>query len=111
MEVAGDQLGLEAVKPAEIVDGALEGAARLERVQVADVLADDDLTAARDGDGVLEMAAHGEHGGQFPAHADRQRRVAARPPHDALAAARDAHDGVVGRTRDRAVVSEKDVGQ
>ena len=58
MQVAGHQLGLEAVKAAEVVDGVLERAPRLGRVQIADVLAEEHLAAHGDRDRVLQVPAH-----------------------------------------------------
>ena len=110
MQVAGDHLRLEAVEAAEVVDGALERLARLGRIEVADVLAHEDLPADGDGHRVLQVSAHGQHGRQVarrraPAAAHSLARGAERS-----APARHAHHRVVAGPRDRAVVHQEDVG-
>ena len=61
MQIADDRLGLETVEAAKVVDGAFEGVTRLERFQVADMLAEENILPDADGDRVLQMAAHCEH--------------------------------------------------
>ena len=58
----GDRRGL--VEAQEVGDDPLEGGQGLGRLQVADVLADEDLTPDAEGDGVLQMRAHGQNGRQ-----------------------------------------------
>src|SRR5208283_1608465 len=110
MEIAGNGLGLETVEAAEIGNGALEGAASLERIEVADVLAEKNVLADGNGDGVLQMAADGEHGRQAVAHANAERGVATGAAENSGASAGKTNDGIVAGAHDRPVVHQKTVG-
>jgi hypothetical protein len=72
------------VQPQEIGGDALERALRLvQRVEVADVLADEDLAATRQCRCVFFMCGPRQDRRQRLGHADGQRRVAARPTQQA----------------------------
>ena len=60
MRVGGNEGGAGFVEALEVGDDAAEGFERLVGFQVADVLADEDLGADGEGDGVLQMGADGE---------------------------------------------------
>ncbi len=80
------------------------------RVQVADVLAEEDLPADGDGHAVLEMTADRQHRRQVRADQHGQRGVASGPAQHALAAARQPHHRIVAGPGDGAVVHQEDVG-
>ena len=61
--VGGDEGGAGFVETLEVGDDAAEGVEGLVGFQVADVLADEDLGAHGEGDGVLQVGADGEDGG------------------------------------------------
>ena len=58
--VGGDDGGAGFVEGLEVGDDAAEGFVGLVGFQVADVLADEDLGADGEGDGVLQVGADGE---------------------------------------------------
>ena len=60
--VGGDDGGAGFVEGLEVGDDAAEGIEGLVGFQVADVLADEDLGAYGEGDGVLQVGADGEDG-------------------------------------------------
>ena len=78
MQVGG-QAHWPAADFAELAHRPLEGAQRLPGGHVADVAGQVGPVAVGEAEGVLQLPAHGQHGGSFEAQVDRQRRVAARP--------------------------------
>jgi hypothetical protein len=110
VQIVGDGDRLRLIQAEEIHDHALEGPEGLHRVQVSDVGAQEDLAADAEGDGVLEVPAHGQQGGQRPAQEDGQRREAASPTEDAGLPPHPDHHAVVGVAGDGAVVDQKSVG-
>jgi hypothetical protein len=109
MQIAGNELGLEPVQPAQVVDGVLECAARFDGIEVSDVLAKVDVAAGRYRHRVLHVGPHREHARQRSRDTNRQRRIAARPAQHHLAAARDAHDRIVAGSRDGTRVRDEHV--
>jgi hypothetical protein len=57
MEIVGDEIDANIEKPHEVGDGLVEVLEGTRVAEVAEVLADDDVALAQDGDGVLEFAA------------------------------------------------------
>ena len=61
VQIAGDDFRLETVEAAQIFNRFLEGFSSFESLEIADVLAEEDILAHCDGHRVLEMAADREH--------------------------------------------------
>ena len=63
MRIVGHQqlVGVHLVHRAQVADGFAEGAQRFEMLQVADVLADDDLAFHHQRHGILQIGAHGQN--------------------------------------------------
>ena len=105
----GDRLGLPEAE--EVGDDALERGERLGRLEVADVLREDDLAPEAEADDVLQVRADGEDGGSFAATGTgsgakpraRRRSWSSSPVEPA--------DAVVGVPLDGAVVDEEEVGE
>src|SRR5579871_988915 len=110
MEIAGDRLRLEAIESAEIGDGALERSARLERIEIADMLAEEDVLADGDRHCVLQMPADREYRGQIAGYANPQRGVSASPAEHTRTSARKAYDRIVAGANDGAVVHQEVIG-
>src|SRR5579872_7134567 len=110
MKIAGDDLGLETVEAAEIVDRFLEGTSGLYGFEVADVLAEKDVLADADRDCVFEMATDREHRREFARHPNSKRCVSTGTAENSGAASREAHDGIVTGAHDGAIVHQKMVG-
>ena len=116
--VGGDEGGAGFVEGLEVGNDAAEGVEGLVGFQVADVLADEDLGAHGEGDGVLQVGADGEDrmaNGRWPmadgrGELDWQRGVAAGAAQDQFAAHHHARDGVVHVPDDGAVVDEEQIG-
>ena len=109
MEVVGDDLGHDPVQPGKVVDRLEERPVRRQVLEVADVMAGDDVAALGDGDGALQLRTDGEHGGRRGVEGQRQRlrRVAARPTQQLDPAAGGTGDRVVAADVDRAVVGQQ----
>ncbi len=105
----GDRLGLPEAE--EVGDDALEGGERLGRLEVADVLREDDLAAEAEADDVLEVRADGEDRREPRGDRDGQRREAARAAQELELLAVQPGDAVVGVPLDGAVVDEEEVGE
>jgi hypothetical protein len=60
VRIGGDDGGARLVEGLEVGDGAAEGFEGLVRFQVADVLAEEDLLAYAEGNGVLQVRADGQ---------------------------------------------------
>ena len=112
MEVVRDEDGPRLVEPQEVRDDAPEGVHRLGRLEVADVLREEDLAAdARAPPRVFRCAPTARMTGSILGHDHGQRGIAPGAPQDAGRAGRNAHDAVVDVPLDRPVVHEEDVGQ
>ncbi len=61
MQVANNGLGLEAVEAAQIINCAFERQTSFERFEIANMLADKNVIAHTDRDGVLEMTSYGQN--------------------------------------------------
>ena len=61
MQIGGDDLRHGPVKFFEIGNNAAEGGMGLLRFQIADVLADENLVADREGNGILQMRANSQN--------------------------------------------------
>ena len=110
MEVVRDGDGRRVVEPLEVRDDAREGLERLGRLEVADVLGDEDLAPDRERDGGLHVRADAENHGEIRAHVHGQGRPAARAAQEARRPRHEARDAVVDVARDRPVVHEEEVG-
>ena len=62
MQIGHDDCGLGVVKPREVGGDATEGVVRRLGCQIADVLADENLSVHRKGNGVLEVRADSQDG-------------------------------------------------
>ena len=91
-------------------DRLVSEADRLPVVEVADVLGEEGLAAAGDGDRVLEIGAGRDHARAVLAEIDRVGNEAARAPEIGRRADDDAHDRIVGPDHDRAPVRDDEVG-
>jgi hypothetical protein len=61
MEVVGDDVRGDSGEPAEVVHGLQEGTVGGQMLQIADVVAGDDVRAFGHGHGVLELGPDGQH--------------------------------------------------
>ena len=102
--------GLVLVDALQVADHLVECFERLRCLEIADVLAHEDVAADRNGDCVLEMGAHREHRRGFVLHPHRERSVAARPPDNGLPSQDHARHGVVHMPGDRPIVHQEQVG-
>ena len=109
MKVADNQLRLESVKLAEIVDRPLERVARLRRIEIADVLTQPDLAAESYGHRTLQMATDRQHRLQVVGHSYRKWRIASGAAHD-VRTIRHTNDRIVARASDGPVVQNEDIG-
>ena len=110
MQVVSDENGRSVVEPREVGDHARERVHRLRRLEVADVLGEEDLAADAERDGGLHVRAHREDDGKLLGHADGQRREAAGAAQDPRRSRDDPRHAVVHVPLDRPVVNEKEVG-
>ena len=119
MHVAGQDLGSKAEKPLVLAERAAPGVERVGVFQIAQVLADEGLLAAREAEGGLLLGAAGKHAGQARAARVDAGRVgelhgrggdAAGAAHDLRAATLHAHDRVIVASQDGAVVAQPGVG-
>src|SRR5579871_11065 len=110
MQIADHGFGFETVEAAEVVNRALESTASFERVEIADVLAEENILSDGDGDRVFQMTADGEYWRQTPVHANAERGITACTPQNSRPTARETHDGVIARADDGAVVHQKMIG-
>ncbi len=108
--VAHHRLWLQIVQPEEVVDDAAKGLEGLGGLQVADVLADEDLGVGRDGYRVLEMRAHRQQGREGAPDLDRKGGVAARASQDQFASQEHPGDRVVHVPSNGPVVDQEEVG-
>jgi hypothetical protein len=109
MQVARDRFGFEAIQAAQIADSAFERLAGFDGIQVADVLAEEDLRSYGYGDCILQVCADRQNRPKNAVYPHRQRSVAARPPQHHLVPARDAHDRIVAGALDGTVVQQKGI--
>jgi hypothetical protein len=79
-------------------------------LQVADMLADEDIAAAAHGHRVLEVRPYGKKFGKIVTDAHRQRSISPGAAHHQLASEHDANQRIVHVTVNRPVVYEEDVG-
>ena len=119
MHVAGQDLGSKAKKPLVLAERAVPGVERVGVFQIAQVLADEGLLAAREAEGRLLLGAAGKHAGQactVRVDAGRVGKLhgrggdAAGAAHDLGAAGLHAHDRVIVASQDGAVVAQPGVG-
>ena len=94
----------------EVGDDAFERSHRLRRLQVADVLADEDLPAHAQRHGVFQVRAYGQDCRDFIAQKHRERRIAARPAQQPGHAAHDPGHTVVDVAGDGTVVHQESIG-
>ena len=110
VEVVDDDFRLQGEEPREVGEPVREGAVGREVLEVAVVGRHVGAPAAREGERVLELGAHGE---QRHRRRDRQRqglgRVPAGAAHDGLAPGDHARDGIVVAGPDLPVVGEEPV--
>ena len=110
MQVAGDGLRAVLEQGFHELDGILEREHGAQVAHVADVWRRVEEVAAREAEGVLELAADAEH---LPLERgtehEGQRSEAAAAAHHVGPVLKPVHDGVVGAQADAAVVREDDV--
>jgi len=92
MQVAGDAARFDGQQARQVVGRRFLRAARLGRLQVADVLAEKDLAAARERHGVLQVAADRQQRRRGAADRNRQRRITPRAAQHLFAPRHDADD-------------------
>lgn len=100
----------EIVEPVQAGDDAAKGVEGLGRLQVADVLTDEDIRSDGDGDGILQVRPHRQDGRQRPREGNGERGVSPGPAEDELAPHHDAGDGVVHVSRNSAIVHQEAIG-
>src|SRR5579864_8628829 len=87
MQITGHDLGFKTVEATQVIDGFFEGGPGFEGFEIADVLAEKNVLAHANSDGILGMAAYGEHRRQALGDANAQRGVTAGTPQDSGASA------------------------
>ena len=111
MQVVGHRGGRHAKELLEVRECLFEEAQRLVILQVADVLAEDRVTALGKAEGVLQFAADGQQfGNGTPPGRASCGGVAARSPQQPLAAFEYPHHRVVRPHIDVAIVGEQRIG-
>ncbi len=134
MQIGGDNLRPGVVKFLKIRDNAAKGGVRLLRFQITNVLADENLVANGERDGVFQMRTNGQNGvrsSEFGVRSfvgasalasriphstictpqlDGQRRVAAGAAQDQFAVEHDTHNRIVHMPDNGTIMDEKNVG-
>src|ERR1700757_5513147 len=110
MQIAYDRFGFEAVETAKVIDSVFEGVTRFECLQVADMLADENILPNADGNRVLQVSADSEHRRHVSQHSNSQRRVSASTAQNSSASACEAHDRVVTGPHDGSIVHQEMIG-
>ncbi len=111
VEVVDDPGRLEIEQALEVSQVRFEGAVRQQVFEIAGVGSDVGAPAAGEGEGVLELGAHGEKRlGRRDRQVERIRRVAAAAPDQALPPVDDSRHRVVVAGADLAVVGQERVG-
>ena len=112
VQVAGDGLRAVLEQGFHELDGILEREHGAQVAHVADVRRRVEEVAAREAEGVLELAADAEHlPFEWGAEHEGQRGEAAAAAHHVGPARKPVHDGVVGAQADAAVVREDHVAE
>lgn len=110
VQIMGDNRRLDVQRRQQVADGFLEDTDAFGGVEVADVLGNEGLAAARDRHGRLQRAADGKdrrHGSRQP---NRLRHVAAGTADELRPAGDDGRHGIVGVGDDVAIMADDEVG-
>ncbi len=113
MQIGGDDFRLGVVELLEVGNDTPERIVRLFRFQIADVLAEENLIADGEGDGVFQMCSDGKEILHFRFcifNFNRQRRVAASAAQNHFTVQHHAHDRIIHMADDGAVVDQKHIG-
>jgi len=110
MEIARHFSRRRFVEVLQYEDRLLECLARLQRFEIADVLADYGRSVVGQATVFFRWAPTARIGRSKAGLGDRPGRVAAGAPHDHRLAPDNADDGIVDMTRDGPIVDEEDIG-
>ena len=110
MLIADNRSRLKGVKPRQIAGHAAKCLQSERRIEVADVLTDNDLTAGGDGERVFLMCADRQQRRQRLLNRHGIGSIAASATQDHLASQDNAHDGIIDLPGDGAIVNEENVG-
>ena len=111
MQVVNDQLGPDGEQLLVKRDILLEGSEGVVMIEVAQVMAEERMPAAAQGERRLELTADGQDRPRaLERQFDRLRRVAARPPQRQFLSVDDPRHRIVAADVDRPIVSQKQIG-
>jgi hypothetical protein len=111
VQVAGNDLRLHPEQALEVGNALLVRGERFVVLQVADVVAEEGVLAARQAEGILELGSGSQQGRQGEGQAERVGGVAARPADRIQTASCQAGDRVVHPHVDRPVVQQEGICQ
>jgi hypothetical protein len=106
MPVTGEAFRLHVVEPLAIAENLLERHKCFRRVQVTDMLAEENVVAGCESNGIFQVCPHCHDRTCWSLQTYRQRRIATCPSQHHALAQEQAHDGVVNVPYNRAVMDE-----
>ena len=111
MRIVRDQRRLCLVEGLETLDHPRKGRDRLDRLQIADVLAEEDLLPLHQPDRILEVSASRQNYREPATETDRDRegREATRPSQNHLPSSHDANDRIVCLAKYRPIVIQNQI--
>ena len=110
MKVAGGGFGFDAQQVRKMARRFAVTSPGFRPVEIADVLRDESLAAARQRDRRFLMRAKSDDRRTIAAQIDRLRRETARPPQKSRGPGDHGHDAVVGGRRDGPIVRDDQIG-
>ena len=110
MEIVGDDFGVDFENALKMIDALLKEFVAFEVFEIADVLAEEGFTAAKDTDSVFQFATDSQDRLRFALNRDWERDEAAGAAQLLRASGGDANDGIIAATQDVAIMDEKSIG-